>query len=98
MSPTRVKRGVSAKRVRDPRMCLGGLRLEILAPSDVARLFDAVLCTVRRAIEAEAGHLPPESEAFEAMLDYALGCWGVEDYWLRRRLSKRHYAVFDRDD
>ena len=81
-----------------PRDVLGGRRLEILAPSDVARLFDAVLCTIRRAIERETGQLPPEAVAFEAMLDHALESWGVDDYWLRRRMSKRHYAVLDRDD
>ena len=77
---------------------LGGVRLEIAAPSDVARLFDAVLCTLRRAIERETGQLPPVDIVFEAMLDHALTSWGVDDAWLRRRMSKRHYAVLDRDD
>jgi hypothetical protein len=68
------------------------------APQDVARLFDAVLCTLRRAIERETGQLASEADAFEAMLDHALASWKVDDRWLRTRMKKRHYAVFDRDD
>jgi hypothetical protein len=36
-----------------PSDILGGIRLRVSAPQDVARLFEAVLCTVRRAIESE---------------------------------------------
>jgi hypothetical protein len=77
---------------------LGGVRLRISAPSDVARLFDAVVCTLQRAIERETGLLGTEAEAFEAKLDHALASWKVDDRWLRSRMKKRHYAVFDRDD
>jgi len=81
-----------------PRDLLGGVRLEIWAPTDVVRLFRALLCTVRRAIERETGHLPPESVAFEAMLDHALECWRVDDRWLRRKIGRNRCAVLERDD
>jgi hypothetical protein len=72
-------------------------RLTIRATSDVARLFRAVLCTLRRAIERETGRLPDEAEAFEAMLAHALESWGVEDPWLKRNMSRKYRAVLDRD-
>jgi hypothetical protein len=81
-----------------PTDVLGGVRLRISAPCDVARLFDAVLCTLRRAIERETGDLPSEADAFEAMLDHAVASWTVDDVWLRRRMSRKHYAVLERDD
>jgi hypothetical protein len=62
----------------------------------VIRLFQASLCTVRRAIERQTGKLPHESEAFDAMLDHALQSWGVTDPWLRRE-SRRRYRIFERD-
>jgi|GEM_PF-2952958 len=74
------------------------VRLAIRAFAQVARLFDAALCTVRRAIERETGRLPSEAEGFEVMLDHALASWGVDDAWLRRRMSRKVYAVLDRDD
>ena len=71
-------------------------RLTILAPAEVARLFRALLCTVRRALERETGRLPDEGEAFQAMLDHALREWGVDDRWLQR-WAKRVSPVFARD-
>jgi hypothetical protein len=59
--------------------------------SDVARLFEAVMCPLRRAIEREMGRLPSEAEAFEAMIDHALMSWGAGR-------KKKYYAVLDRDD
>jgi hypothetical protein len=47
-------------------------------PADAIRLFRATLCTVRRRIERATGNLPSEGEAFEAMLDHAIGCWRGE--------------------
>jgi hypothetical protein len=73
-----------------------GWQVTVSAPRDVARLFRAVLCTVRRGIERETGRLPTEAEGFEAMLDHALRSWDVDDPFLRRRL-RREYAVFERD-
>jgi hypothetical protein len=73
-----------------------GLPLRIVAPQDVARLFRAVLCTVRRALEREIGRPVSEALAFEAMIDHSLRAWGVDDLWLRTR-SKKKYAVFERD-
>ncbi len=68
---------------------LQGIRLRVTAPTEVTRLFRAVLCSLRRVAEARTGHLPREDEAFEAMLDHALHSWGV-------RVPKR-FAVFERD-
>ncbi len=73
-----------------------GWRITVSAPKEVARLFRAVLCSVRRGLERETGRLPSEAEGFEAMLDHALRSWDVTDPWLRRRM-KREYAVFERD-
>jgi hypothetical protein len=73
-----------------------GRSLRIPASRDVARLFRAVLSTVRRALEREIGRLPSEALAFEAMIDHALRAWGVDDLWLRQR-SRKKYAVFERD-
>ncbi len=73
-----------------------GWRLTISAPKPVARLFRAVLCSVRRGLERETGRLPSEAEGFEAMFDHALRSWDVTDPWLRRRM-KRECAVFERD-
>jgi hypothetical protein len=73
-----------------------GLPLRIPAPQDVVRLFRAVLCTVRRALEREIGRPVSEALAFEAMIDHSLRAWGVDDLWLRTR-SKKKYAVFERD-
>ena len=61
-------------------------------PQSVARLFLAVLCTVRRIIEAQTGRLPTEGEGFEAMLDHVIDVW--DGYG--RRLPAAH-RVFERD-
>jgi hypothetical protein len=77
---------------------LHGIRLRVVAPRDVARLFRAALGTLRRAMEAQSGRIPGEAEAFGAMIDHALASWGVDDPWLRRRARVgRHLAVFERD-
>ena len=74
-----------------PTDVLAGIPLRVNAPTDVARLFRAALCSVQRAIEAETGRLPPEHVAFEAMIEHALRSWGVVT-----RTPKR-FAVFARD-
>ena len=71
-------------------------RLTITAPTQVARLFRAALCTFRRALERETGRLPSVGEAFQAMLHHALRSWGVDEPWLARRM-KRVSPVFERD-
>ena len=73
-----------------------GFHITLFAPKEVARLFRATLCTLRRAIESETGRLPSEGEAFDAMLDHALQSWGADDPWLRKRMRSK-YRVFDRD-
>jgi hypothetical protein len=72
------------------------VRIQLRAPCEVARLFRAVLCTVRRAVERQTGRLPSEGEGFEAMLDHALASWGADDAWLKGRI-RSHYRVFERD-
>ena len=73
-----------------------GFHVTLFAPTEVARLFRATLCTLRRAMERETGRLPSEGEAFDAMLDHALQSWGADDPWLRKRMRSK-YRVFDRD-
>ena len=72
----------------------GGETCEIfwLAPADVARLFRATLCSVRRRIERATGRLPSEGEAFGAMVDHAWGEWGGDERRVRAR-----FRVFARD-
>jgi len=61
-------------------------------PRDAARLFRAVLCTVRRHIERRTGHLPTEGEALDAMLEHALESWTSGAGEVRAA-----HRVFDRD-
>jgi hypothetical protein len=63
----------------------------VYAPIDVARLFRAALCSMRRQLERETGRLPSPGEAFGAMLEHATQAWAPE----RRRPSE--LAVFERD-
>jgi hypothetical protein len=67
-------------------------RVFFIAPRDVARLFRAVLCTVRRRIERETGRLPTEGQAFEVMLEHVFAAWGAQNERVRRE-----HRVFDRD-
>jgi hypothetical protein len=88
------------KTCAQPTDPLARVSLRITAPLDVARLFNAVLSTLRRAMERETGRLPTEAEGFETMIDHALHTWGVDDPWLRQRLRRsmgNKYAVFERD-
>ncbi len=66
-------------------------RIMILCPREVAELFRAVLCSLRRHLERGLGRLPSEGEAFEAMLDHALEAWSPP------RTRAREFAVFERD-
>jgi hypothetical protein len=58
------------------------------APSDVAHLFRAVLCTVQRRLEGPA----TRGEAFGAMLGHCLEVWARGEPGARRR-----HRVFERD-
>ena len=73
-----------------------GWSVTITAPIEVARLFRAAICSVRRAAEREAGALPDEGHAFEAMIAHALHAWGVDEPWLARKM-RRLSPVFERD-
>jgi len=75
-----------------PRVSREDTCLFFHAPQSIARLFLAVLCTVRRRIEAQIGRLPTEGEGFEAMLDHVIDVWGGHG----RRLPAAH-RVFERD-
>jgi hypothetical protein len=67
-------------------------RLFFLGPRDVARLFRAVLFTVRRRIELRTGRSPTPGEAFGYMLAHAVESWGG----LAPRVPAQ-YRVFERD-
>jgi hypothetical protein len=75
----------------NPRDSLEDTELFVHGPDDVIRLVRAVVCTVRRAIAHRTGRLPTESEAFDVMLEHALGTWGVNT-----RVRPAH-RVFARD-
>jgi hypothetical protein len=62
------------------------------APPDVARLFRAVVCSVRRCLERATGRLPSQGAAIEWMFDHAFESWGAND----RRIPREH-QVFERD-
>jgi hypothetical protein len=67
-------------------------RLFFVGPREVASLFRAVLCTVRRRIEVRTGRLPTPGEAFGWMLAHAVESWGG----VPRRVPAQ-YRVFERD-
>ena len=66
--------------------------VRLVASAEVVRLFRAVLCTVRRRIEADTGWLPTAGEALDAMLDHAFAAWGAD----QAKVPARH-RVFARD-
>ena len=59
---------------------------------EVAKVFRAVLSTVRRRMERETGRLPTRGEALGAMLEHVLAEWRVDDVKVQRR-----HAIFARD-
>ena len=67
-------------------------RFFFAAPPDVARLFRAVVCSIRRQVERATGRLPSEGAAIEWMFDHAFEAWGAKD-----RRVPREYRVFERD-
>jgi hypothetical protein len=62
------------------------------APPDVARLFHATVCSVRRMLERANGRLPSEGSAIEWMFDHAWEAWGANQPCVRRE-----HQVFERD-
>jgi hypothetical protein len=83
---TRARHKVSDRPPHEP------CRFFFNAPRDVARLFRATLCTVRRFLERRTGRLPTEGEAMEAMLDHVFAVWDPDD-----RERPRAHRVFERD-
>jgi hypothetical protein len=67
-------------------------RFFFAAPRDVARLFRAVACSVRRALERRVERPGSEGEAGEWMFDHAFETWGANDLRVRRE-----HRVFERD-
>jgi len=76
----------------EPRTEPEAARFFFAAPSDVARLFHAVACSVRRHVERVTGCLPSAGDAVEWMFDHAYEAWGANDH----RVSREH-RVFERD-
>jgi hypothetical protein len=66
--------------------------VRFIGPAEIVRLFEAVLCSVRRRIERVTGRMPTRGQALEAMLDHVLEAWGAND----ERIARRH-RVFARD-
>ena len=67
-------------------------RFFFAAPPEVARLFRAVVCSIRRQVERASGRLPSEGAAIEWMFDHAFEAWGLKN----RRVPREH-RVFERD-
>ena len=63
-------------------------------PREVAQLFRAVLCTVRRHIERRTGRLPTDGEALDAMLEHAFESWTTG---LGKKRVRAAHRVFARD-
>lgn len=66
-------------------------RFFFTAPSDVARIIRAVLCSVRRHLERAGGRPATEGEAAEWMFDHVLEAWGANER------VRREHRVFERD-
>jgi hypothetical protein len=66
--------------------------VRFIGPAEIVRLFEAVLCSVRRRMERVTGRMPTRGQALEAMLDHVLDAWGAND----ARIARRH-RVFARD-
>ncbi|HEY7509478.1 MAG TPA: HNH endonuclease signature motif containing protein, partial [Vicinamibacteria bacterium] len=65
--------------------------VRMIGPAEVVQLLQAVLCTVRRRMEAAAGRLPTEGQALGVILDYVFSCWGAG-----KKVPAEH-RVFERD-
>ena len=76
----------------DPLASIEASRFFFTGPSDVARLFRAAVCTVRRQIERVGGRLPSEGRAVEAMFDHVMDVWSAAG-----DRKRRDHRVFERD-
>ncbi|UCE85535.1 MAG: HNH endonuclease [Deltaproteobacteria bacterium] len=76
-------------------------RIFFSAPRDVARLFRATLCTVRRHIERHRGPdgaSATDGEALEAMLEHVFEVWGgASASGAERERVRKAHRVFERD-
>ena len=83
------KRQTGAKPTRTDETC----RIFWNGSRDVAQLFRAVLCTVRRHIERRTGRLPSDGEALDAMFEHVFEAWstglGVEKVRAAHRVFAR---------
>jgi hypothetical protein len=57
--------------------------VRMIAPAGTVQLLRAILCTVRRRMEAEHGRMPSEGEALGVILEYVFACWGVGEMGVR---------------
>jgi hypothetical protein len=64
-------RQTGAKPTRTDETC----RIFWNGPRDVAQLFRAVICTVRRHIERHTGRLPSDGEALDVMFEHVFEAW-----------------------
>ncbi len=71
-------------------------RAYFTAPRDVARLFQATLCTVQRRLGTRMGRPATLSDALDAILEHCFEAWGLRDPKLERE-RKRDYRIFERD-
>jgi hypothetical protein len=85
---TDIERAIGARVSRPAETCV----VRFIGPAEIVRLFEAVLCSVRRRIERVTGQMPTRGQALEAMLDHVLEAWGAND----ERIARRH-RVFARD-
>jgi hypothetical protein len=72
-------------------------RFFFVGPVEVARLFRAVLCSVRRHLERLQGRLPTEGEAAGWMFAHAIASWRATAAGMADARTRRAHRVFERD-
>lgn len=86
--PQEIGATLSAVHERVREVC----QLRVIVDSDVAQLFCAVLCSVRRSLERKTGHSVTKGEALGWICAHVLRAWGVLD-----ATPRREHRVFERD-